>query len=343
MKTLVDVLRNSQISSLIRSKSIKSKQLVTVTDNDTILTALEKFVQFDISAIPIFSLERKDIMGMLSVLDLFKFIILEQRSQEEEEEGTAGSNLKDLLETKIGEISKTVQLKRASQLREQTNLLHLLLDMWDGMCKLDCRDYDYQHLLVRCIDGHTEVITPIDFLRFLFISSSSKSDFLRDTCSNQIKNSRQVDEASTAVSEESAQIALRRLLNCEPHHVLALVDSETGALQAGLTILDFLPASSNGDTAIPFFLLQDKNLTLFHFLQAVKNPRFLINLEPVLIHEHASLGDIIEKLVKLKIHQLWRVTDDRFRRPIETIGATEIISFLAKEVRNYIQTENPVL
>ncbi len=326
MKALVEILKNSQISSLIRAKPTKSKQLVTISETGTILRALNIFVEFDITAVPVVSEGGPEIFGILSLADLFKFIV------ENEEKSLEG-----ILSTRISEISRKVKIKRASQLREQTNLLHLLLDMWDGKCKLDCSEFDCQHLLIRCADGHTEVITPIDFLRFLFISSSSKSQFLHDTPSTAIKNGLVVDENSMVATEENASLALKRMLNCQSQHVLALVDENTGALHAGLTVVDFLPSS--GDISLPIALLLDRNTTLFDFLQEVKNPRFLVDLEPILVHEHYSLGDLIEKLVRLKIHLLWRVTNDRFHRPIGTVGATEIISFLARSVREYLSKE----
>ena len=323
MKALVEILKNSQISSLIRAKSIKTRQLITISENDTILRALNIFVEFDITGVPVVSDGKQDVFGILSLANLFEFIVENNEKC-----------LKSLLSTKISEISRNVHIKRATQLREQTNLLHLLLDMWDGKCRLDCDEFDCQHLLIRCADGHTEVITPIDFLRFLFIACNFKSRFLQEAAASEIKNGLTVDENSMAATEESATIALKRLLK---HHVLAVIDEETGSLQAGLTVVDFLPSS--GDLSLPIALLQDRNTTLFRFLQEVKNPRFLIDLEPILIHEHYSVGDLIEKLVRLKVHQLWRVSNDRFNRPIGTVGATEVITFLAKSIREYMKDE----
>jgi CBS domain-containing protein len=324
MKALVEILKNSQISSLIRAKSnTKTRQLITISENDTILRAWNIFAEFDITGVPVVSDDKQVIFGILSLANLFEFIV-----------GTDEKCSESLLATKISEISGKVRIRRAAQLREQTNLLHLLLDMWDGKCRLDSSEFDWKHLLIRCADGRIEVITPVDFLRYIFIYASSKSRFLHEPSSSQIENGLTIDENSMAATEESATIAIKRLLK---QHVLAVVDKDTGALQAGLTVVDFLPSSR--DISLLLSLLQDQNITLLKFLQEVKNPRYLLDLEPILIHEHYSAGDLIEKLVRLKIHQLWRVSNDRFHRPIGTVGATEVIAFLAKTVREHLKTE----
>lgn len=83
-------------------------------------------------------------------------------------------------------------------------------------------------------------------------------------------------------------------------------------------------------------MLQNVNVTLYDFLQAVKHSRFMLDLEPILLHERFTVGDLIEKLVRLRIHQLWRVTNDRYKQPIGTVSSSDVIGFLAQHVRKYL-------
>lgn len=321
MKALVDVLRGTQISSLIKSKSRQKSPFIKLNESDTVRTAFTLFVEHDITALPLVSDTRLDVLGIISVHNLLEFVVSQ-----------INKDADVILECKISDITNKIHMKRASQIREQTNLLHLLLDMWDGQCRLDCAEFDCKHLLVKCIDGHLEAITPTDFLRYLFVASDSKSRFLHEESSKSVPCGLRIDENTIATQDDPAIAVFKRLLQNEP---LAIVDGETGTLQVGLSVVDFIP-SLNKDLKLAIQLLQNINVKLYDFLKIIAHSRFMQDLEPILLHDRFTVGDLIEKLIRLRIHQLWRVSNDRFKRPIGTVSAGDVIGFLAKRVREYL-------
>ena len=76
MKVLAKMLLSNQISSLIKSKGSKKSQLITLSADATIRTALMTFVEQDISAIPVRGngLD-SEFLGMLNVTDILKYIL----------------------------------------------------------------------------------------------------------------------------------------------------------------------------------------------------------------------------------------------------------------------------
>ena len=73
-------------------------------------------------------------------------------------------------------------------------------------------------------------------------------------------------------------------------------------------------------------MLRRPGLSLYAFIRATK----VGDLDPVLLQPHFSLADLIEKMAKMKIHQLWRVSQDRTRTPVGTVGICDVICHFCK-------------
>ena len=77
-------------------------------------------------------------------------------------------------------------------------------------------------------------------------------------------------------------------------------------------------------------MLRRPGLSLYTFVRATKSINMQNDLDPILLQPHFSLADLIEKMAKMKIHQLWRVSQDRTRTPIGTVGICDVICHFCK-------------
>ena len=348
MKVLAKMLLSNQISSLIKSKGSKKSQLITLSADATIRTALMTFVEQDISAIPVRGngLD-SEFLGMLNVTDILKYIL------KDAPESFYKQDIETLLNRPISVCIKECGIRKVKIINEQISLMQLLFDHWGMECPMDHGEIDIKHLLVRTSQAKYEVVTPTDLLRYILILSH-EGDYLRRTKACEIPCGFNVNDNRVTHGEEDAWLAFKRLLENRPFFTLAIVDRDSGSLEANLSAVDFLPSSlaSNSsytslaksislDEAIS--MLRRPGLSLYAFVHATKPVSMQNDLDPILLQPHFTLADLIEKMAKMKIHQLWRVSQDRVRTPVGTVGICDVIYHFCKIFEPFYGNETSLL
>ena len=150
MKTLAKLLLSTKVNSLIKSKGSKKSQLITLTPDATIRTALMTFVEQDISAIPI----RADIqdgetefMGMFNITDILRYIL------KDAPESFYKQDIPTLLNRPISVVIKECGIRKVKIIRDQLSLMHLLFDQWGHVTPLDHKEVDVNQLVSKMTLG----------------------------------------------------------------------------------------------------------------------------------------------------------------------------------------------
>ena len=335
MKALAKMLLSNQVSSLIKSKGSKKSQIITLPAESTIRTALMTFVEQDISAIPIRgTTQDSEFLGMLNVIDILNYIL------KEAPESFYKQDVQTLLSRPIGVCIKETGIRKVKIISEQLNLMQLIFEHWGRACPLDHGEVDIKHLLVYIGSGRYEVVTPTDLLRYILILSH-EGEYLSRTKASEIPCGFIIDSSKVTHGEEDAWKAFTKLLDTRPYFTLAIVDRESGSLEANLSAVDFLPSSlalsSNFTAAAKSISLEETismlrrpGLSLYAFARSTRPLSMQFDLDPILLQPHFTLADLIEKMAKMKIHQLWRVSQDRARTPIGTVGISDVIYHFCK-------------
>ena len=337
MKALAKLLLSTNVNSLIKSKGSKKSQLITLTADATICTALMTFVEQDISAIPIRAdtQDREiEFLGMFNITDILRYIL------KDAPESFYKQDISTLLNRPISVVIKECGIRKVKIIHEHLSLMRLLFDQWGHATALYHAEIDVKHLLVKLGPGRYEVVTPTDLLRYVLLLSSER-DYLRGTKASEVACGFLADESKSISGEDDAWLAFKKLLDSGPFYVLGIVDRESGKLEANLSAIDFLPASlalSSASTASEksisledaISMLRRPGLSLYAFVRAIKPFRSQSDFDPICLQPHFSLADVIEKMAKMKIHQLWRVSQDRARTPIGIVGIGDVIKHFCK-------------
>ena len=342
MNQLAKLLLSTHVNSLIKSKGSKKSQLITLTADATIRTALMTFVEQDISAIPIRSGASNgdtEFLGMFNITDILRYIL------KDSPESFYKQDISTLLNRPISAVIKECGIRKVKIISGQLSLMRLLFDQWHNVSRSCYDEVDIKHLLVNCGAGRYEVITPTDLLRYVLLLSR-ENGYLRDAKACEIPCGLIMNESKTVSGEDDAWFAFKKLLDAGPVYVLAVVDRETGRLEANLSAIDFLPASlalSSTSTALEksisledaISMLRRPGLSLYAFVRAIKPFRSSSDFDPICLQPHFSLADLIEKMAKMKIHQLWRVSQDRARTPVGIVGICDVIKHFCKIFEPY--------
>ena len=359
MKELVEILKNTPVSALINAKPMKKKNFICLDERDTIRTALITFITHDIESVPIKKFkgdveergidklnecksccsdycerdQRSDeFSGIISLMNFLKFIFSSDPS----------IPVTELLNFQIKCIVKEPSLvQRIEFVRPEMSLMHLLLHVWGGACNPKTNQIDCEHLLTTTNGGKYDVITPLDFLRHLLFINIKAIHCLQTSLAAEIENGIDVDENSTIFWGQDARVTVNRMLHSEPSFLIAIVSEETGALEANLTFSDLLPRDiSILDESISMIRRGGNSIySYLHTIHTTLSPKSAI--DPILIYSHFTIYDLIEKLTRLRIHHLWRVTPDANKQPIGAVGVNDILRYLFFMFRPFFQDKLP--
>jgi hypothetical protein len=330
MQKLIDLLKNTTIIALINAKPAQRKNFIFLAQNDTVRTALETFIEHRIEAIPLKNFdgnsdgEKAKFIGLLTLPNLLRFLLQNQNNQ--------------ILDVKLGSMSTEIEefIQDMNFIRRDLSLMHLLLNVWNGSPEEMCH---CRHLYTVTSDGKYGVITPLDFLRHLLFLNQNTKSLLRDYSAKEIENAFTIQTNMAVSMNDSVKLVLDRLCRSEPHCLLAIVDEENGGLEGDICFVDLLPESKeNLETFVK--TLQDQEISLAQFWQATSPSRMNMKktISPILLYPHFTVYDLLEKITRLKVHHLWRVTQDLRHAPIGAVGIYEILTHLHLILKPYIHT-----
>lgn len=333
MKRLADILKSIPVLALINAKPLAKKNLIFLFENDTIRTALITFTAEDIESIPIRKCSTKttEFIGTISLVNLLKFIF------------TANYDLPvpQLLKMELSELVKHKDLiKKIEFIPADSSLLHLLLNIWGKKCHPKTVDIDCLHLFTTDSQGIHDVITPLDFLRHILFLGSNSTMCIKNSPSTELENGFDIEPGFMVTWNDDAKLAMEKMLQSDPYFILAIVNEDTGCLEANITFFDFLP--KNPDLLEELVSMTRHSgisiQTYLKTLQSVHTPSS--SIDPILLYPHFSIYDIIEKLTRLRIHHLWRVTPDIAKKPIGVVGSFDVLRYLSFMFRPFLQEED---
>jgi CBS domain-containing protein len=332
MKVLAKLLASTHVCSLIRSKGSKKCKIFTLSPNDTIRTALNIFIDQEISAIPIQKTpwESKEFVGILNVSDVLKYIL------KGAPESFYTQDVETLLDRPIQVVIEECGIRNVLLIQEQLSLMKLLLNHWsfERMAIADKDGVDNKHLLVQCGNGKFNVVTPSDLLRYILLLSN-EGGYLRKTNANAITSTFTMDDGKIAHGDEDAWKTFSRLLDTEPFYLMALLDPETGHFESNVSAIDFISSKKTVPLELNISMLRRPGISIYSYICATRPVFNSTDLEPIVVKDHYTLADLIEKMAKLKVHQLWRVTTDRSRKPIGIVAICDVIQFLCTTFEKY--------
>ena len=328
MNYLAEMLKTNDVASLIKSKPVRREKLIFLEEDDNLRTALIAFSAHGISSIPLKGHE-KEFLGIIKISNLVKFIL--SHDAEVDVSILLDFKLKNLPEGFINEIE---------YIEPETSLMHLLLEVWSKSCSLKSPYLDCNHLVTSTEIGKYEVITPLDFLRHLLLLNQDGSSFLKDTPTIEIENGFDTEESLIVNWYDAARLAMERVLESGPYYLVAVVNEETGGLESDLTFTDILPTDSAiVDESISMLL--NNEISLYSYLSNINSSSARkLSIDPILLHPHFTLYDLIEKLTRLGIHHLWRVTPTAIQKPLGAVGVIDILRYLNYMFQPFHTTHN---
>lgn len=326
LNNLAEILKNNTISNLINAKPVKMDKFIFLEVEDTVRTALVSFIKYEISSIP---LKGQDVefLGIIEISNLFKFIFSHDTTVE----------ISTLLETKLKSLERKyiVDLKYVDS---RMSLMYLLLNIWNKNCKPTFSQIDCNHLITSANNGKYDVITPLDFLRHLLFLNEGQETFLNYTSALEIENGFDVEEGYIINWRDDALLAIERLIQSEPYYLIAIINEETGGLEANITFTDILPADKSLlEESIS--MVHKTNIALQSYIKTIHSNNAKLLIDPILLHPHYTIYDLIEKLTRLGIHHLWRVTPDAIQKPLGAVGVIDVLRYLSFMFRPFHQEE----
>lgn len=326
LNNLAETLKNNTISNLINSKPVKRENFIFLEVEDTVRTALFLSIKYEISSIPLKGQE-VEFLGIIKISNLIRFIFSHDSKVE----------TSILLETKLRNLDEKyiVDLKFVDSSK---SLMHLLLDIWNKNCNPKFPHIECNHLLTSANDGKYDVITPLDFLRHLLFLNQGQGTFLNHTSALEIENGFDIKEGYLIYWSDDARLAMERVIKSEPYYLIAIINDETEGLEANITFTDILPADKSLlDESIS--MVHKTNISLQSYIKTIHSNTAKLPIDPILLHPHFTIYDLIEKLTRLRIHHLWRVTPDAIQKPLGAVGVIDVLRYLSFMFRPFYQEE----
>ena len=127
---------------------------------------------------------------------------------------------------------------------------------------------------------------------------------------------------------DNARLALERVIQSEPYYLVAITNEETGGLEANITFTDILPSEKSLlDESMT--IIRNTNISLQSYIKAIHSNTSKLPIDPILLHPHFTIYDLIEKLTRLRIYHLWRVTPDAVQKPLGAVGVIDVLRYLS--------------
>lgn len=315
---LAEILKKTSICSLIKAKPNKRKQFIYLDEEETIKAAMSIFIEQEIEAVPI--KRGTEFVGNLTLLNLLVFFFRGAPN------AFYDRNVPEILNLKLSFLINEPDIIQPIEfVNSKLSLLHLLIDVWGGDGRLKTTRVICKHLLTITEDGKYEIITPLDFLRYILLLSHHLKSCLNSTLAVDIENGFDVDENLITHWDENIWVVTTRMIQNDCP--LAIVNDETGGLEANITFTDLLPTKSE-DIEECLSLMRRPGLSLYSYLRTIRYNCLKDSIDPIILYPHFTVADLIEKLTRLKIHYLWRVTRDMSMSPLGAVGVTDIIRYL---------------
>lgn len=304
-------LETHTVDDVLRAKTEKSDNFLSMPVEGSIWDAMWIMGSNDISAISVFT-RNENHPGILSfdyiitINEILAFIRLFLQDDLTTKKLDVDGLKKNCLKLPMSQLVEALQDK-ADKLKpifiQRDSKLSALVDIW--ICDTA---YDASHrVLVGSRRDVEDVVTMTDFIHYCFVHAHQLPDIMQAQAlsalypgtrtPSPLSPSCMVDERDTAWN------AMQKLLDASPLQVVGIKENSSGTLVGYLSSMDFMPCV---DVDQIFEIIASLECTVNKFVRFVtKSPIRLI--DSVTFREHMTLEKLIERLLKLRVHMLWRL------------------------------------
>ena len=181
--------------------------------------------------------------------------------------------------------------------------MHLLLEFWSKSFNPKIAHIDRNHILTSDAEGRYDVITPLDFLRYLLFLNQGQATFLNNTSALEIENCFDIEQGFLVNWDDDIRLAMERVIQSEPYYLVAIINEETGGLEANITFTDILP-SDKSILEESISMIHKTGISLQSYIKTIHSDPSKVPIDPILFHPHFTIYDLIEKMTRLRIHHL---------------------------------------
>jgi len=277
-------------TTLADMEELQQQRLVFLSATDTIETGLQTLVMKGVLGAPVKDDTTGDFIGLVDIKDFVGYVLLiygQGRATVNDLDLHKGLNVQSILN-----LSKANPFARVSI---DASILDALKAFGAGL-----------HRVAVTQDGPTNVVKMVSQMCILQFLLRNK-DKWEDALNRKVAELKIGSEPRTISDSENALTALA-LMDREQISGTAIVDKE-GRLYGSISTSDLKHAAQSTVLSVPLRM----------FWEALKKPL-------VTVSENDTLGQVIERLVRGRVHRIFVVAPDG--RPIKVISTTDILSAL---------------
>lgn len=301
----VDWLLQNTVDDLLLSKTTKSDAFVTLSSNETVWDAFWILGSNDISAVSVYDeRDATTFRFILTINDLLLALKIHLGSTENAIKDEQLLKCK-FLDTPVGELMVQSQYKYHPEpiyVDLDCNLRELIR-LWISQDM-----YASSHrVFVGCARKVKDVLTVTDFLHYCFVNAHKLDDVMQVHALSALypgsKTPSPLSSSGIIDAKDTAWSALNKILDFFPTHVVGITDSLNGNLIGYLSSMDFMPSETPADV---FSLVSHLDQSVASYVKNIcKGTTRMI--DAVTFRDQMTLEQVLERLLKLRVHMLWRI------------------------------------
>jgi CBS-domain-containing membrane protein len=304
-------LESNTAEDVLLAKTPNSDDFASISTEDTIWKAMWDLGSHDISAVTVYSKgtggdDVKTYSYILTINDILNYVksFLDRCSADDLK--CSEWIKKECLDHPISKLiesvgPETARLKPVFVQPDTT--VAKLIEIW-----VEEQAYSASHrVLVGCEDSVHDVLTMTDLIHYCFVNSHQLSDVMQAHALSALypgtKTPTPFSSNSLIDETESAWSALQKLLDASPVQVVGVTDPCNGNLIGYLSSRDFMPSAHSDQI---FCIIKNLHKSVAQFVRSTSSsPSRLI--DAVTFRDNMNLEQLIERLLKLRVHMLWRI------------------------------------
>jgi CBS domain-containing protein len=313
-----DWLQSNTVADVMLSKTKRSHTFYSVPNTCPIADVMVLLGSNDISAIAVYD----EVMGdsgfchwecskrsykiILTAADILKFFFetitcLKARNVSSHQ---IESECLDLPIAAILESLDLIERKSPLFIKKEEKLCELL-EIW---IEAPEPDFSSHRVLVGNEENVEGVVTMADFLHYVYVSAHQLQEVLQVHALAALypgtKTPSPIQSQSLIVDTEKTFEVLKRLVHSSCSGVVGIVDGINGTLLGSISVMEFLPVKSKSEI---FIIIDSLEKPIFSFTKNVCNNPAARLVDVITFREQMNMEDLIQRLLKLRVHLLWRL------------------------------------
>lgn len=303
---LSEWMKNSTVDDVLKAKPReKYGSFLCISVNDTIWEAMWLLGRNDIMALCVYTEEdgKRTYQYVLTINDILQKLRHYLNQQSDWKKVDANRIKAEFLERPVDTVVKMEASDSLPVFVQRTDHLCNLVNLW-----VEESSYSLaRRVLIGDEHEVTDVLTMADFIHYCFVSAHQLPEVMLAQALPALypgtKTPSPISSSSLVDENESAWDALNKLLDFMPVQVVGITDTIMGNLIGYLSSMDFMPSKNKNDI---FRILASLPKPVASFVQNIcQSPSRMI--DAVTFRDHMTLEQLIERLLKMRVHMLWRI------------------------------------